>query len=123
MRATCVAFMALLWLTSCSTTAEAAEKINLSVFYVGNLSTPRGKHYTAFLGKAFRRVEAAERKGFDPRKAAEFDVVLLDWSQRDRQEKAPPPLGPKDGWNKPTVLLGSAGLLLAEAWQIHGAIG
>ena len=103
--------------------AEATEKKDLSVLYVGNLTTPRGKSYTAFLSKRFRRVENAERVGFDPHKAAAFDVVLLDWSQRDRQEKSAPPLGPKAAWNKPTVLLGSAGLLLAEKWQIHGAIG
>jgi hypothetical protein len=123
MRVAHLVFMAMLPLTWYGTAADAAEKIDLSVFYVGNPSTPRGKSYTAFLSQSFRRVEAAERRGFDPKKAAGFDVVLLDWSQSDRQAKAQSPLGPKDAWNKPTVLLGSAGLLLAEVWKIHGAIG
>ena len=123
MRTASFVLMAMLSLTSQSLAAEATKKKDLSVLYVGNVTTPRGKSYTAFLSKRFRRVENAERVGFDPQKAAAFDVVLLDWSQRDRKEKSPPPLGPKADWNKPTVLLGSAGLLLAEKWEIHGAIG
>jgi hypothetical protein len=75
------------------------------------------------LRKHFRQVQAAERKGFEPRRAADFDVALLDWSQSDRGDGKASPLGPKDSWTRPTVLLGSAGLLLAEAWEIHGAIG
>jgi hypothetical protein len=121
MRAAYLVFLALVWLTSWGAPAEAAKKGDLSIFYIGNVSTPRGKSYVEFLSQSFRRVEAAERKAFDPHKAADFDVVLLDWSQGERQEK--PALGNKDAWNKPTVLLGSNGLLLAEAWQIHGAIG
>jgi hypothetical protein len=113
--------MVVLCLNSNGRGAEEAKKSDLSILYIGNVSTPRGKSYTAFLSRSFRRVAAVERREFDPRKAAEFDVVLLDWSQRERQEKQP--LGPKDAWSKPTVLLGSAGLLLADAWQIHGAIG
>jgi hypothetical protein len=115
--------MAMLCLAWQSLAAEATKKIDLSVLYVGNVVTQRGKSYTAFLSKRFRRVESVERVGFDPQKAAAFDVVLLDWSQRHRQEKSAPPLGPKAAWNKPTVLLGSARLLLAEKWEIHGAIG
>ena len=121
MRNACFVLMTVLFLNSYCLAAEMAKKSDLSILYVGNVSTPRGKSYTVFLSKSFRRVAAVERKEFDPRKAVEFDVVLLDWSQRERQEKQP--LGPKDAWNKPTVLLGSAGLLLAEPWQIHGAIG
>jgi hypothetical protein len=113
--------MAVLCLNSYGRAAEEGKKSDLSILYIGNVSTPRGKSYIAFLNRSFRRVAAVERKEFDPRKAAEFDVVLLDWSQSERQEK--PALGTKDAWNKPTVLLGSAGLLLAEPWQIHGAIG
>jgi hypothetical protein len=128
MRFVCLALLALFGLTVCGTAAERKEKANWSVLYIGDTSTPRGKAYTAFLREHFRRAESAERKGFDPRKATEFDVVLLDWSQRDRPQgdrtrKPASPLGPKETWNKPTVLLGSAGLLLAEAWEIHGAIG
>jgi hypothetical protein len=117
----------ILALAASSPAAEPQKKLPLSMLYVGNADTPRGKAYTDFLGKHFRRVLAAERKGFDPRRAADFDVVLLDWSQSDRNaspdERTVSPLGPKEAWHKPTVLLGSAGLLLASIWEIHGAIG
>jgi hypothetical protein len=106
-----------------SAAAEPEKKLAFRILYVGNASTPRGNAYAEFLRKYFRQVEAAERKGFEPRRATDFDVVLLDWSQTDRAEGTTSPLGPKEAWTKPTVLLGSAGLLLAEAWQIHGAIG
>jgi hypothetical protein len=103
--------------------AEEPRKQPLRVLYVGNASTPRGQAYAAFLPKHFRTAQAAERKGFDPRQAAAFDVVLLDWSQEERPGKAMSPLGPLASWDRPTVLLGSAGLLLSEAWEIHGGIG
>src|SRR5258707_151095 len=101
-------------LTACTAVAEQAKKVDLSVLYVGNASTPRAKAYADFLGQHFRKVETAERQRFDPKRAEPFDVVVLDWSQQDRPAKPTSPFGSKDAWNKPTVLLGSAGLLLAE---------
>jgi hypothetical protein len=103
--------------------APKPEPINLRVLYVGPASTPRGQAYARFLRQHFRAAEAVERKGFDPRHAAPFDVVLLDWSQSQRPSEPMSPLGPIEAWDKPTVLLGSAGLLLAEAWNVHGTIG
>ena len=118
-----VAITAAFALTTCSAGGEPEKKLSLSVLYVGNPSTPRGKAYTEFLTRHFRKVEAAERKGFDPKTAEPFDVVILDWSQQERPEKPTSPFGPKESWSKPTVLLGSAGLLLADAWEIVGTIG
>ena len=118
-----VAITAALALTTCSAGGEPEKKVSLSVLYVGNPSTPRGKAYADFLARHFRKVEAAERKGFDAKRAEPFDVVILDWSQQERPEKPTSPFGPKDAWSKPTVLLGSSGLLLAEAWEIVGTIG
>jgi len=99
------------------------ERQPLRVLYVGNASTPRGQAYAAFLQKHFRDSRAMERNGFDPKQAAEYDVVLLDWSQSERPAKPMSPLGPLAAWDRPTVLLGSAGLLLSPAWEIHGGIG
>jgi hypothetical protein len=123
MRSACLAFATMLGLAVCGTATETEKKADRSVLYVGKVSSPRGKAYAEFLHKRFRRIETVERKGFDPRRAERFDVVILDWSQRDRPQKPMSPLGPKEAWHKPTVLLGSAGLMLAEAWEIHGAIG
>ena len=119
----CVAITAALTLTTCSAGKEPEKKVNLSVLYVGNPSTARGKAYADFLTRNFRKVEAAERKGFDVKQAEPFDVVVLDWSQQERPEKPTSPFGQKQSWSKPTVLLGSSGLLLAEAWEIVGTIG
>src|SRR5262249_41515199 len=72
---------------------EPVQKIDLSVLYLGNPATPRGRAYADFLGKHFRKVEAVERKSFDPKRAEPFDVVILDWSQAERPEKPMSPLG------------------------------
>jgi hypothetical protein len=117
-----LAWMFLLLLAGLSP-AQTAEKINLRLLYVGDPTSARGQTYAEFLRQHFRHADAAQRKGFDPRRASAFDVVLLDWSQTERPDKPMSPLGPKQSWEKPTVLLGSAGLLLAEAWEIHGTIG
>jgi hypothetical protein len=118
-----VAITAALALTTCSAGGEPEKKVSLSVLYVGNPATPRGKAYADFLARHFRKVETAERKGFEAKRADPFDVVMLDWSQDERPEKPTSPFGPKEPWSKPTVLLGSSGLLLAEAWEIVGTIG
>ena len=118
-----VAITAAFALTTCSAGREPEKKVSLSVLYVGNPSTPRGKAYADFLARHFRKVETAERKGFEVKRAEPFDVVMLDWSQQERPEKPTSPFGPKEPWSKPTVLLGSSGLLLAEAWEIVGTIG
>jgi hypothetical protein len=113
----------ILFLVCARSFAADREKLNLGVLYVGSPDSARGKAYADFLQKHFGRVDTAERKGFDPRRAEPFDVVILDWPQSERPEMPASPFGPKEAWHKPTVLLGSAGLLLAEAWHIHGTIG
>ena len=53
--------------------------------------------------------------------------MLLDWSQGDvdlmQRKTLKSPLGPRDNWSTPTVLLGSAGLLIAGPWQTNGSYG
>ena len=55
------------------------------------------------------------------------DVVLLDWPQsetvRQEWEQGRAPLSDRDKWQKPTVLLGSAGLNLAVVWKVRGGSG
>jgi hypothetical protein len=99
------------------------KKIELRVLYLGSPDSERGKSYTAFLRDHFTNVTALPRMGFDPAKADKADVVILDWAQSERSEQTELPLGAKASWNKPTVLLGSAGLLLATRWHIHGTLG
>ena len=103
--------------------AAAADPLPLRVLYVGN-ERDRVADYEAFLKQHFDKVTIAPRKGFDPAAAHDADVVLLDWSQsEDSVDKANSPFGKLEDWSKPTVLLGSAGLLMAGQWQLIGGAG
>ena len=94
------------------------------VLFVGNEDTPRTRAFVELLEKHFASVRVAARKGFDPASVKDADVVLLDWSQRDANfSNDASPLGKRSEWNKPTVFLGSAGLLVAMRWQMIGGSG
>jgi hypothetical protein len=115
-------------LLTAAASAPAAEDPKtpypLRVLYVGNRDSARGKEFAAFFKERFTKVDVADRAGFDPAQARDADVVVLDWSQQD---KVPPrdvsPLGDRKRWSKPTVLLGSAGHLMAGPWQVSGGWG
>jgi hypothetical protein len=107
---------------------SAAELRDLKVLYIGNTRVARAEDFKAFLGTNVARVELAERVGFDPARARDFDVVLLEWPQSESQSKYefPPkksPLGPLAEWTTPTVLLGSAGLHMSIVWDVKGGFG
>jgi hypothetical protein len=103
--------------------AAEAQRLPLRLLYVGN-NAARAADYAAFLEKHFAKVTVAKRDGFDPAKAQDADVVLLDWAQSETNVKeARSPLGKLENWSKPTVLLGSAGLLMAGQWQVIGGAG
>ena len=79
-----------------------------------------------FLSGKVAEIEAKSRADFKVSDAAAFDVVLLDWPQGEEtreMRKLRSPLGSRDEWEKPTVLLGSAGLNLAVAWKMKGGSG
>jgi hypothetical protein len=105
---------------------HAAPLAQLKVLYIGDASSPRAREFQGFLQTNVAKVEVTRRKGFDPKQAAPFDVVLLDWPQGQSGEEFPPvscSLGERAAWNKPTVLLGSAGLHVAIAWKGRGGVG
>ena len=111
---------------SLAAAVKATDLDKVKLLYIGDAGTPRAQQFTGFLSKNVGRVEAASRKDFKPADAAEFDVVLLDWpqSQTAREERnGRSPLGDRAAWNKPTVLLGSAGLNLAVVWKVRGGSG
>jgi hypothetical protein len=115
---------ALLGLAAVSLGGDRPARLPQRVLYVGNAKSPRAKEFAHFLRQHFARVEVAEREGFDPARARRADVVVLDWSQRDPRTKPPTsPLGKRSAWDKPTVLLGSAGHLLAGSWEVRGGSG
>ncbi len=103
--------------------AHAGELAELKVLYVGS---ERASDYVNFLKGKVALVEAKSRESFQPGDASRFDVVLFDWPQGDatrEMRKLKSPLGTREEWNKPTVLLGSAGLNLAVCWKLKGGSG
>lgn len=117
-------------LTSSMARAQSTERIPLDILYIGNVDTTRGKAFEGFLRERFASVRVADRRTFDAANTiGGANVVLLDWSQQDvSAEKADiadleSPLGSREAWTKPTVLLDSAGLLIATPWQTNGAYG
>ncbi len=106
--------------------SPAAELRDLKVLYVGNAKLPRAAEYRAFFATNVAQITVAERVGFDPAQAKDFDVVLLDWPQSERGPGFPAikaPLGERSTWTKPTIFLGSAGLNMAAVWDVKGGFG
>ena len=115
---------------------DATRTGPLRVLYIGNTNTDRGRSYARFLGEKFVLVGAVDRKTFDPGSVPDVNVVVLDWSQGDIDHSSlsprrastwesdlKSPLGERSRWTKPTVLLGSAGHLLAAPWKVVGGSG
>lgn len=103
--------------------SPAKELSEMKVLYVGS---ERPADFGNFLKSKVARFEARPRGDFKARDAEPFDVVLLEWPQSAEtreMRKLASPLGARENWTKPTVLLGSAGLNLAVAWQMKGGIG
>ena len=112
----------LLLLVSCSVMLAADAVLPLRVLYIGH----RPEEFAPLLKEHFARVETVALNQFQPKQADVFDVVLLDWPQSSNMRGAwldGSPLGKREDWQKPTVLLGSAGLNLAVVWKLHGGSG
>ena len=105
---------------------QAADLGKMSVLYLGTSGSARFQHFSSFLGTNVGKLETTSRDEFKPSDATPFDVVVLDWPQQGDQFKDArfsSPLGKREEWSKPTVLLGSAGLNLAVVWKIRGGAG
>jgi hypothetical protein len=79
------------------------------VLYLGH----RARDFEPLPEKYFAKLEFVPLDEFKPSQAKDFDVVLLDWSQSGTTRGnwlEGSPLGKREEWNKPTVLLGSAAL-------------
>lgn len=103
----------------------------LHLAFVGELQSQRGVDFVTFLRAQFARVDAVERSTCTPEQLRCADVVLLDWPQqgavsdwiRDKTKPHHNPLGELARWDRPTVLLGSAGLSVAADWSLPGTFG
>ena len=116
--------------------ADGAGSTQLRVLYIGNPQTDRGQAYAHFLGEHFELTGTIDRKRFDPKSAKSRRLMSWCWTGRKatsstRSLRAPggpeanlkSPLGERSTWRKPTVLLGSAGHLLAAPWKVFGGSG
>ena len=115
-----------------SAASPSEDLAQLKVAFVGNGGTERSESFVEFLGQHVATVAFVERTESDPQALRKADVVVLDWSQQedgvmswisDREAKRHTPLGDRAGWDVPTVLIGSAGLNLAAAWDLAGTFG
>jgi hypothetical protein len=102
--------------------AAAGDLADLKLLYIGDR---RADEYVAFLKPNVAMINVETREAFKPADAAPYDVVLLDWPQEGMNDFPPKtsPLGARESWGKPTVLLGSAGLKLAVVWKLKGGSG
>ena len=104
---------------------DRAEKLDLHVLYVGEAIGARAKAFAEFLADRVRTVTMAPLDGSATTKAKAADVVVLDWPQKgsDIFNENTKPLGARADWNKPTVLIGSSGLMLSSGWRVRGGFG
>ena len=112
--------LATLWMQPAS---EAKSLSELRILYVGS---ERSTEFIAFLKPQFHQVEGRTTENFNFTNAEPFDVVLLDWPHGEEVHsltEPASPLGQRDVWHKPTVVLGIAGRNLASAWKTKGASG
>lgn len=107
------------------------EKADLRVLYVGDDpdtrpgSSERAQAFKRFLEARFRDVRIRTHATFKPDDRKWCDVAVLDWHQGGAGLGSRPrsPLGRRGDWNRPVVMIGSAGLNTAMSWEVFGGSG
>ena len=113
--------------------APAPARQPLRVLFLGDPDTDRTKDFRSFLTGHFAQVRVADRWHWERSWLKDADVVVLDWGQfdgiskwmlgKDRTVEPRCPLGRREDWTTPMVMLGSAGLNIAWAWDTVGSFG
>ncbi len=96
--------------------------LDLKILFVGEPDTERTNAFVSFLGKYAKNVTTAPMDGSAAKLAQDVDVVVLDWLHSMNAGDIRP-IGERKDWNKPTVLIGYAGLYLSTAWRLRGGFG
>ncbi len=115
----------------CFSTLSAKELRDLRVAVI---SADRLESFVPFLRSHVASVEGFKLTEFDPKQRDRFDVIVLDWQQVptfgggpgngfNYLTDEPCPLGERDAWDRPTVLIGSAGMRLSCKWAVRGSRG
>jgi hypothetical protein len=103
---------------------DAPERLPHKVTILGD-EDKRTEDFAALLRQRFADVKV-EKHGVDPATLRARDVVVLDWKQSVealRKGDMHCPLGEREEWTTPAVLIGSAGLMLACCWDVLGGFG
>ena len=115
---------ALFLLFATALAAQAPERLPQRLLFVGEAKhAERAREFTDFLTAHFAKVAATTHEQFAPAMVEGADVVLLDWHQDQDVDRSKSPLGAFESWHTPLVLLGSAGLNTAVAWDVFGGAG
>ncbi|MCB9879402.1 MAG: hypothetical protein H6835_17545 [Planctomycetes bacterium] len=111
--------------------AQAPNPQRVAFVAVGSVPAARALAFEQFFAQRFATVRRVGAEQIATADLADIDVVVLDWPQADGVSKwmgdrslpVVAPLGERALWRTPTVLLGSAGLNLAVAWDVRGGAG
>lgn len=104
--------------------AQAPDRLPQRLLFVGEKAhEARLREFADFLTPRFAKVTTTTHAEFRAAMTNDVDVVLLDWHQGGDLDRTRSPLGELEAWDKPLVLLGSAGLNTAVAWNVFGGVG
>lgn len=104
--------------------AQSPDRLPQRLLFVGEATqAARGREFAEFLTQHFAKVTTTTHAEFTAALTKDVDVVLLDWHQGGDLDRTRSPLGELEAWDKPLVLLGSAGLNTAVAWNVFGGVG
>jgi len=131
-------WLSLLLISSLPSLLPAAELANLRVLFVTDDRIPgRTAAFTTWLKPLVKSVEVVTFSLTKTPAKEVFtaaDVVLLDWETSSAHDEShdpwteqaarfPNPLGAREAWSTPTVLLGYAGLMASITWRVAGQNG
>ena len=89
------------------------EKLELSVLYAGDPTSPRTAAFSELLAEHFITVEAIALHDLTAESARPFDVVVADWKRRHAggsyDSDARPGYTLPPGFEKPVVMIGAVG--------------
>ena len=88
-------------------------------------SVERAQAFKRFLAARFKNVRIRTHTTFQADDRKWCDVAVLDWHQGGAGLGSRPksPLGRRGDWNRPVVMIGSAGLNTAMSWEVFGGSG
>jgi hypothetical protein len=131
-------WLPLLLIVSLPSFLPAADLANLRVLFVTDDCVPgRTAAFKSWLKPLVKWVDVvcySREKTPTKEVLASGDVILLDWNQISRDDgtndsateqdaRYPNPLGQRESWSTPTLLLGSAGLMVGDTWRVAGDRG